>query len=204
MKFLLVIKSLTVFSNIAVIVTVIVSPFTFFTQYVTISVTRGLLISCLTVHMSSWSCPSKTSKAVCSNQPCTWKMVIFLHTETPPPLSPHLFFWEEGSVQFFTFHVDQPILQYACEQHFIVHRWNKMLFSHAITVHLCILYSISNNGAPTLVCLLSVCHRRTTQGAMELFFSPSKVWSCENHTLSRHWIWESQLPWRLYCCIFGL
>lgn len=53
MKFLLVIKSLTVFSNIAVIVTVIVSPFTFFTQYVTISVTRGLLISCLTVHMSS-------------------------------------------------------------------------------------------------------------------------------------------------------
>lgn len=64
MKFLLVIKSPTIFiSNIVLIITVImVSPFTFFKQYVTIGfikqyvtigIIEGILISCLTVHMSS-------------------------------------------------------------------------------------------------------------------------------------------------------
>jgi hypothetical protein len=41
------------FSNIVLIITVIISPFTFFKQYVTISIIKGILISCLTVHMSS-------------------------------------------------------------------------------------------------------------------------------------------------------
>jgi len=55
MKFLLIIKSPTVFiSNIVLIITVIMdSPFTFFKQYVTIGIIVGILISCLTVHMSS-------------------------------------------------------------------------------------------------------------------------------------------------------
>jgi hypothetical protein len=157
--------------------------------------------ACVFMNLTPRSCPCKTSKAVCSNQPFTWKMVIFLHTETPPP-SPS-FLGGEESVQFFTFHVGQPILQYACEQHFVVHRWIIILFSHAITVHLCILYSIRNYGVLILVCLLSVCHWTTTQGTMELFFTPSKVWSCDNHTLSLHWIWEFQLPWRLFWCTFG-
>lgn len=48
-------KSPTIFiSNIVLIITVImVSPFTFFTHHVTIGIIEGILISCLTVHMSS-------------------------------------------------------------------------------------------------------------------------------------------------------